>query len=91
MFNLALRQAEGMVQSLPRLAGPDWPTPDYSTVCRRQKSLQVVIPYRPSTTGLRIKMLGEGEWKTKKHGAKYRRQWRKVHLGWVMRRCCLSC
>jgi hypothetical protein len=26
-------------------------------------------------------MLGEGEWKTKKHGADYRRQWRKVHLG----------
>ena len=28
-----------------------------------------------------IKMLGEGEWKTKKHGADYRRQWRKLHLG----------
>ena len=26
-------------------------------------------------------MLGEGEWKTKKHGAEYRRQWRKAHLG----------
>ena len=28
-----------------------------------------------------VKMLGEGEWKTKKHGADYRRQWRKVHPG----------
>ncbi|MEN3032949.1 IS5 family transposase, partial [Chromobacterium amazonense] len=63
-------------------------TPDYSTVCRRQKHLQVAIPCRPSTTGLHllidstgIKMLGEGEWKTKKHGAEYRHQWRKVHLG----------
>ena len=27
------------------------------------------------------KMLGEGEWKTKKHGADYCRQWSKVHLG----------
>jgi hypothetical protein len=27
-----------------------------------------------------VKMLGEGEWKTKKHGADYRRQWRKVPL-----------
>lgn len=26
-------------------------------------------------------MLGEGEWKAKKHGADDRRQWRKVHLG----------
>lgn len=29
-----------------------------------------------------IKMLGEGEWKTKKHGADYRRKWRKIHL-WI--------
>jgi len=28
-----------------------------------------------------IKMLGEDEWTTKKHGTDYRRQWRKVHLG----------
>ena len=28
-----------------------------------------------------VKFLGEGEWKTKKHGAERRRQWRKVHLG----------
>jgi hypothetical protein len=62
--------------------------PDYSTVSRRQKTLQVAIGVTPTTTGLHllvdstgIKMLGEGEWKTKKHGADYRRQWRKVHLG----------
>ena len=28
-----------------------------------------------------IKMLGEGEWKTNNHGADYRRQRRRVHLG----------
>jgi hypothetical protein len=28
-----------------------------------------------------VKMLSEGEWKIRKHGADYRRQWRKVHLG----------
>ena len=28
-----------------------------------------------------IKFLGEGEWKCKKHGAEYRRQWRKLHIG----------
>jgi hypothetical protein len=55
---------------------------------RRQKSLQVHLNYRPSSTALHllvdstgIKFLGEGEWKRKKHGAEYRRQWRKVHLG----------
>lgn len=77
-----------MTQSLLCLAGLDWPVPDYSTVSRRQKTLQVAIGAVPITTGLHllvgstgIKMLGEGEWKTKKHGAEYCRQWRKVHLG----------
>lgn len=28
-----------------------------------------------------MKFLGEGEWKCKKHGAEYRRQWRKLHIG----------
>jgi hypothetical protein len=35
-------------------------------------------------------MLGEGEWKTKKHGADYRRQWRKVHLGIDAKMRCLK-
>ena len=88
LFSLLLRQAMGMTQSLLQLAGLDWPVPDYSTVSRRQKTLRVAIEVMPTTTGLHllvdstgIKMLGEGEWKTRKHGADYRRQWRKVHLG----------
>lgn len=61
--------------------------PDFSTLCRRQKALRVQLPYRTRTTALDllmdstwIKFLGEGEWKCKKHGAEYRRQWREVHL-----------
>lgn len=88
LFGLALRQSTGMVASLLKLSGLDWPMPDYSTLCRRQQRLQVCISYRPNPKGLHllvdstgVKMLGEGEWKTKKHGAEYRRQWRKVHLG----------
>jgi hypothetical protein len=88
LFGLALRQSLGLVESLLRLAGLDWRVPDFSTVSRRQKTLRVQLPYRASTTALDllvdstgIKFLGEGEWKRKKHGAEYRRQWRKVHLG----------
>jgi hypothetical protein len=88
LFNLALRQSLGTVESLLRLADIDWSVPDFSTVCRRQKTLRVQLPYRASTIVLdllvdstRIKFLGEGECKCKKHGAEYRRQWRKVHLG----------
>lgn len=88
LFGQPLRQALGMVQSLLKLAQLDWPVPDFSTLCRRQKTLQVQLRYRPSTQPLNllvdstgIKFLGEGEWKRKKHGAEYRRAWRKVHLG----------
>ena len=88
MFGLGLRQTTGLAESLLQLAKLDWAVPDYSTLCRRQKTLSVAITARPNNAGLHllidstgVKMLGEGEWKTKKHGADYRRQWRKVHLG----------
>lgn len=87
LFGLALRQCLGLVESLLSLAGLAWKVPDFSTVCRRQKTLRVQLPYRSSTTALDllvdstgIKFLEEGEWKRTKHGAEYRRQWRKVHL-----------
>lgn len=88
LFNLPLRQVTGLVASLIKLVGLDWPVPDYTTLCRRQKTLAVGLGGRHSSGGLHllvdstgIKMMGEGEWKTRKHGASYRRQWRKVHLG----------
>lgn len=88
LFGLALRQVTGLVASLLKLAKLDWPVPDYTTLCRRQKTLAVTFGGRPSSGGLHllvdstgIKMTGEGEWKTRKHGASCRRQWRKVHLG----------
>jgi hypothetical protein len=88
LFGQPLRQALGMVHSLLRLAMLDWPVPDFSTVCRRQKTLQVKLSYQRTKTPLQllvdstgIKFLGEGEWKRKKHGAECRRDWRKVHLG----------
>ena len=88
LLGLPLRQTLGLVQSLLKMAGLPWAAPDYSTVCRRQKGINVQVHYRPSGNGLHmladstgIKFLGEGEWKTKKHDAERRRQWRKAHLG----------
>lgn len=69
LFGLALRQATGMVASLLKLSGLDWPMPDYPALCRRQQRLQVCISYRPNPNGLHllvdstgVKMLGEGEY-----------------------------
>ena len=88
LFRLSLRMVTGFVQSLIKLCGLDWTAPDYSTLCRRQKHIDIQISYQKSCNGLHLlvdstglKFLGEGEWKRKKHQSEYRRQWRKLHIG----------
>ncbi len=46
LFKLPLRQTFGMATSLLKMADVDWVLPDYATLCRRQKTLAVQIPYR---------------------------------------------
>jgi hypothetical protein len=81
LFKLPLRQTTGMVASLLKLADLDWAVPDYTTLCRRQKTLAVQIPYRRADGPLNllvdstgIKFLGDGEWQARKHGVQGRRQ-----------------
>lgn len=86
LFSQPLRQTLSMVQSLLHLASLDSPMPNFNTVCQRQKTLQIQPATNPAPLNLLadstgIKFLGEGEWKRKKHGAEYQREWRKVHLG----------
>jgi hypothetical protein len=54
LFGMALRQATGFVESLLRLTGLDWNVPDFSTICRRQKTLAVNISYRGSSGPLHL-------------------------------------
>ncbi|WP_426960180.1 IS5 family transposase [Muricoccus radiodurans] len=86
-YRLRLRAAQGMTGSLIRLAGLDWSVPHYRTLSRRQRSLTVMIPYCRRGGPLHLvvdssglKVLGEGEWKVRKHGTNKRRVWRKVCL-----------
>ena len=88
LFRLTLRMVTGFVQSLIKLCGLDWTAPDFTTLCRRQKYIDIQISYHKSRDGLHLlvdstglKFLGEGEWKRKKHQPEYRRQWRKLHIG----------
>ena len=88
LFGMPLRQTTGFVESLLRLVGLDWTVPDFSTLCRRQKTLNVSLPYRGGTGPLNllidstgIKAEGEGEWNARKHGGSKRRTWRKIHIG----------
>lgn len=77
----------GFVQSLIKIWGLDWTAPDYSTLCRRQKHIDIAISYQKSSDGLHLlvdstglRFLGEGECKRKKHGPEYRHQWHKLHI-----------
>lgn len=88
LFGMPLRQTTGFVQSLLRLIGLDWSVPDFSTLCRRQKALNVSLPFRGGTGPLNllidstgIKAEGEGEWNARNHGSPKRRIWRKIHIG----------
>ncbi|WP_298938614.1 IS5 family transposase [uncultured Ruegeria sp.] len=88
LFGLPLRQTTGFVESLLALTGLEWSVPDFSTLCRRQRTLPVSIPYRGSSGPLHllidstgIKAEGEGEWNARKHGGPKRRLWRKIHIG----------
>ena len=88
LFGLPLRQTTGFMQSLLLLIGLDWVVPDFSTLCRRQRTLKVSLPYRGGTGPLNllidstgIKAEGEGEWNARKHGGSKRRIWRKIHIG----------
>jgi hypothetical protein len=88
LFGLPLRQTTGFVESLLRLVGLDWSVPDFSTLCRRQRTLSVAIPYKGSAGPLHllidstgIKAEGEGEWNARKHGGPKRRLRRKIHIG----------
>lgn len=88
VFNLPLRSTQGLVESLIKLLDLPIEAADYSTVCRRQKMLDIKLQKRSQAEPLHgvfdstgLKVFGEGEWKVRQHGYSKRRTWRKLHLG----------
>ena len=85
-YHLPLRATEGFARSIFELMGLDLGVPDYTTLCRRAKSLQITLPKKADgplhlvidSTGLKV--YGEGEWKVRQHGYSKRRTWIKLHL-----------
>jgi hypothetical protein len=87
VYCLPLRATEGLTRSLLRLLGVELRAPDYTTLCRRRRALEVELPRRRKSGPLHlvvdstgIKVYGEGEWKVRQHGWSHRRTWRKLHL-----------
>ncbi len=87
IFDLPYRATEGFLLSLIELNRLAIPTPDYSTLCRRAKTLKVELSAKSSqsprhilidSTGVQV--LGEGEWKRLKHGESRCQVWKKLHV-----------
>ena len=88
LFGLPRPQTTGFVESLLRLAGLAWKVPPFSTLCRRQKALNIAIPYRGRSGPVHllidasgIKAEGDREWNARKPGGSKKRLWRKPHPG----------
>ncbi len=88
LFKLTFRMAEGFTKSvLKDLLKAEVEIPDYSLLCKRQKSLKVDLRRAYAGEGLHLvidttglKVYGEGEWKVRQHGWVKHRLWRKLHL-----------
>ncbi len=86
VYHLTLRATEGFARSLFEVMHLDLPVPDYSTLCRRARTVRISLPKKATgplhlvldSTGLKV--YGEGEWKVRQHGYSKRRTWLKLHL-----------
>ena len=88
LFDLGLRQSQGLVTSLFALMRVDLKAPSYSTLSRRQAELKIELPVRSKEEPIHLvvdssglKIFGEGEWKVRQQGWTKRRNWRKRQLG----------
>lgn len=88
VYDLPLRATQGLVESLIELLDLPIKAAAYSTVCRRQKHLDIKLQKKNRNESLHVvfdstglKVFGEGEWKVRQHGYSKRRTWRKLHLG----------
>ncbi len=80
LFRLTLRAAQGFIDSIFALMNVPLRCPDYSSVSKRAKSVNVCFktPTRGEIAHLVIdstglKVFGEGKWKVKNHGKERRR------------------
>jgi len=87
VFKFPLRGTQGFLESIASIMGLEITIPNYSTLSRRAKNLEVIkyviksnepINMIVDSTGLKI--CGSGEWQETKHGLQKRKSWRKLHL-----------
>lgn len=87
LFRLPYRQTEGLGRSLTQLMQVEVAIPDFTSLAKRASKLDIALdvaerkgPVDVVVDSTGLKVFGEGEWKTRKHGKSKRRTWRKLHL-----------
>lgn len=87
LYRITLRSTEGLVQSLLDLMDLDLPTPNYSTLSRRGKQLEVDLCIKTTNQPLHvlidstgIQVMSEGQWKKLHYGESHHQVWRKLHV-----------
>ena len=90
VFAMPLRMTQGFLSSLLYMMDLKLPVPNYTSMCRRRRHLDVsfitskirakkgAVNLVVDATGLKV--YGEGEWKVRVHSKAKRRTWRKLHL-----------
>jgi hypothetical protein len=89
LFRLPLRQTEGFLRSVLRLLGLTLPCPNHTTLSRRNASVAIrqQVDHAPEGTislivdSSGLKVCGQGEWQSQKHGEKKSKRWKKRHFG----------
>jgi len=93
VYRLPLRQCQGFINSLFKIKNLPISSPDYSTLSKRLKELNIKSPKykntdRPDDTvhaiaidSTGLKRFGRGEWHQNKHKLSNKASWRKVHIG----------
>ena len=88
VYHLAQRATQGLLSSIFELLEVSARVPSYSTLSRRQQTLDIQLPKRRPGEGVHVvvdstgvKVFGEGEWKVRQHGYTKRRTWKKLHVG----------
>jgi hypothetical protein len=89
LFRLPLRQTEGFLHSILTLMDVTLPCPDHTTLSRRnatviirqqvERASQGPVDLIVDSTGLKV--CGQGEWHTQKHGEKKCERWKKLPIG----------
>jgi Transposase DDE domain len=88
-FRLPLRQTEGFLHSILTLMDVTLPCPDHTTLSRRHATVAIrrqidqapdgAISLIVDSSGLKV--CGQGEWHSQKHGEKTPKRWKKLHIG----------